>query len=234
MIAQDRILGLVPAAGGGARLGLGPKAALMLNGRTLAARAVAALNGLCGTVVVALPDGVSLADLPPGTLTTFGGNTRQDSVESLLQIAGEDFDLVLVHDAARPFLPAGVLRAVAEAALQVGAATATLEVADTLVRAGAENASTGEPLQSRVGLVDRTALFAVQTPQGFRRGVLNFAHRLARERGLVGTDDAGLVSASGARVALVPGDARLFKVTTPGDWALAEAFAPAWDAEGGL
>ena len=69
----------------------------------------------------------------------------------------------------------------------------------------------------------------MQTPQGFDRALLLRAHRQADQDGIQATDDAGLVARLGLPVALIPGDARLFKVTTPGDLALARALAPVWD-----
>ncbi|MDB5045716.1 MAG: 2-C-methyl-D-erythritol 4-phosphate cytidylyltransferase, partial [Deinococcus sp.] len=142
-----------------------------------------------------------------------------------------DADVVLIHDAARPFLPARVIRQVAAAAWQVGAATAALPVADTLVQAKAEpgEAQCGEAQWGT--LTPREGLWAVQTPQGFRRAALLAAHESAYNEGHAATDDAGLIARLGQSVALIPGDARLFKVTTPGDLALAEAVAAVWDGK---
>ena len=95
------------------------------------------------------------------------------------------------------------------------------DVADTLVREGAAG-EWGE-------LTARAGLWAVQTPQGFSRALLQEAHHQARADGFAATDDAGLVARLGRRVELVAGDARLFKVTTPGDLALAQALAAVWD-----
>ena len=218
------VAALIPAAGSGTRLGLGPKAFVEVAGASLLARSVAALAPHVDEVVVALPEGWTLPAAVPARAIV-GGQTRQDSVRLLLEATGAE--VVLVHDAARPFLPAEVVRAVLAAAREVGAATAALPVADTLVRA--------VPAQSDVGqtwgdLTPREGLWAVQTPQGFRRGVLRDAHARAQADAHAATDDAGLVARLGAQVALVPGDARLFKVTTPGDLALATALAAVWDA----
>ena len=100
---------------------------------------------------------------------------------------------------------------------------AALPVADTLVREDADR---------RWGqLKPREGLWAVQTPQGFRREVLLSAHLEAERDGVQATDDAGLVARLGLPVALVPGDARLFKIATPGDLELARELASVWDAE---
>ncbi|MFC4426993.1 2-C-methyl-D-erythritol 4-phosphate cytidylyltransferase [Deinococcus navajonensis] len=215
---------LIPAAGSGTRLGRGPKAFVEVAGQSLLARSVQALAPHVDEVVVALPPGT---ELPPGlpARAIVGGETRQESVRRLLQATRAE--RVLVHDAARPFLPEQVVHALLEALVDTGAATVALPVADTLVRAG-----TGIPgLDSGCWgeLVPREDLWAVQTPQGFARSVLLAAHDRARAEGYAATDDAGLVARQGGRVRLVPGDARLFKVTAPGDLALAEALATAWD-----
>lgn len=215
-----KVAALIPAAGSGTRLGLGPKAFVEVAGLSLLARSVAALAPHVDEVVVALPEGWTLPAAVPARAIV-GGQTRQDSVRLLLEATGAE--AVLVHDAARPFLPAEVVRAVLAAAWEVGAATAALPVADTLVQAA--------PGQTWGDLTPREGLWAVQTPQGFRRRVLREAHACAQADAHAATDDAGLVARLGGRVALVPGDARLFKVTAPGDLALATALAAVWDAK---
>ena len=208
---------LIPAAGSGTRLGKGPKAAVTVGGRSLLAWAAHALAPHVAEVVVALPDGLSLpADVPAGVRTITGGETRQESVEKLLRAT--DAEYVLIHDAARPFLSAETVQAVQAAVLEVGAATVALHVADSLVRAA------GDDWQEAVS---REHLWAVQTPQGFRRTLLQEAHARARAEHFAATDDAGLVARLGHTVRLVRGDARLLKVTTAGDLALAEALASA-------
>ncbi len=218
-----RTAALIPAAGSGTRLGRGPKAYVEVGGLSLLARSVAALAPQVSEVVVALPIGAELPVFGPElrVRAVVGGATRQASVLALLRAC--DAELVLVHDAARPFLPQAVMLAVLQAAAEVGAATAALPVADTLVR---------EQEPRRWGqLTAREGLWAVQTPQGFRREVLLGAHLRAEREHVQATDDAGLVARLGLPVALVPGDARLFKVTTPGDLELARALAAVWDAE---
>ncbi|WP_034385882.1 2-C-methyl-D-erythritol 4-phosphate cytidylyltransferase [Deinococcus sp. YIM 77859] len=217
-LLAGRTAALIPAAGSGTRLGRGPKAFVEVAGQSLLARSVAALAPLVDEVLVALPEGWSLPQGIPARATS-GGKTRQESVWRLLHATSAD--VVLVHDAARPFLPGEVVHALLEAVPETGAATAALPVADTLVR--------GE--RGRwAGAVPREGLWAVQTPQGFRRELLLRAHAAARAESFSATDDAGLVARLGVPVTLVPGDARLFKVTTPGDLALAQAVAAVWDA----
>ncbi|UQN07412.1 2-C-methyl-D-erythritol 4-phosphate cytidylyltransferase [Deinococcus sp. QL22] len=217
---RPKIAALIPAAGSGTRLGRGPKAFVEVGGISLLARSVACLHPYVDEVLVALPTGMSLPDGIQARAIV-GGDTRQASVLALLQAT--DADVVLIHDAARPFLPARVIHGVAAAAWDVGASTAALPVADTLVQAKEGN--------DWGTLIPREGLWAVQTPQGFRRAALLAAHESAQQEGHAATDDAGLIARLGQRVALIPGDARLFKVTTPGDLALAEAVAAVWDGK---
>jgi 2-C-methyl-D-erythritol 4-phosphate cytidylyltransferase len=217
-VTAIRVSALIPAAGSGERLGLGPKALLDLGGRTLVERAVEALAFCADEVIVALPLDRLDARLPQGTRVIAGGSTRQDTVEALVRTARGE--IVIVHDAARPFLPRRVASEVLEAATATGAATAALSSPDTLVR---------EEATRWGGLIDRAHVRAVQTPQAFRRELLVRAHDAARQDGSAATDDAGLVARLGLPVALVEGDPRLFKLTRRGDWELAVAFAAAWD-----
>ena len=221
----ESVAALVPAAGAGARLGLGPKAFVRVGGRPLLAWAVAALAPCVDELVVAAPAealdgarGIALAEAGPVPVRVIvGGATRQATVERLARAT--EAELVLVHDAARPFLDAATVHACVASARAHGACSVGRPVADTLVRTRG-----GAP-------VDRSQLTAGQTPQGFRRALLVRAHAAASERGGAdATDDAGLVRLLGVDVAWVDGGAHLFKVTGPDDLALAEAWAAARSA----
>jgi 2-C-methyl-D-erythritol 4-phosphate cytidylyltransferase len=148
-----------------------------------------------------------------------GGDRRQDSVWQgfrLLSAVGPE--IVLVHDGARPLVPADLISRVIEAARADGAAVPVLAVEDTLK----------EVRDGRVaGTVDRTLLFRAQTPQGFRYDVLKKALDAARKDRFYGTDEAALVERLGLPVATVPGDPRNIKITTPGDIPIAEALLDA-------
>lgn len=220
---KSRVSALIPAAGSGERLGMGPKALVELNGKTLLERAIFAFRDVADEIIVALPGSHLEINLPDGVQRVLGGSSRQDSVQNLLEVATGD--IVLIHDAARPFLPPEIVWATLEAVLQTGAATVALPAADTLVL------EDSEPSPQWGALVDRTRIHAIQTPQGFRRELILDAHHRARLEDVTATDDAGLVARLGLPVALVTGDPRLFKVTRPGDYALAEAFARVWDGE---
>jgi 2-C-methyl-D-erythritol 4-phosphate cytidylyltransferase len=211
----DSVAALIPAAGSGERLGRGPKAFVGLAGRPLVAWAAAALEPYVDDLIVAVPE-VDLeraAALLPAACIVVGGVSRQATVARLLEATASRW--VLVHDAARPFLSAKVIGAMIAAVRRHGAATAAIPVVDTLFEV--EAATT----------IDRSALRAIQTPQGFERSLLIEAHRRAGD-GVGATDDAELVRRLGREVALVPGSAWLHKITTPDDLELAEAMAAGW------
>ncbi len=221
----EAVAALVPAAGVGARLGLGPKAFVRVGGRPLLAWAVAALAPWVDQLIVAAPadaldEAHAIARAAAGATPlrlVAGGATRQATVQRLAHATDATF--VLVHDAARPFLDAETVRACVASVRLHDACSVGRPVADTLVRT-----RDGAP-------VDRSVLTAVQTPQGFRRSLLLRAHAAAAEAvGEAATDDAGLVRRLGVDVAWVEGGAHLFKVTGPDDLALAEAWAAARSA----
>lgn len=212
---------IVPAAGRGERLGAGvPKALLPLAGQPLLVHAVrgALASGVVSVVAVAAPadrlDEVQalLDDQVTNLLIVAGGGDRRESVARALAALPAEVDAVLVHDAARCLTPPGVF-AVVEAALNHGAPAVipAVPVADTVkqVERGIV-----------VGTPDRDTLRAVQTPQGFRRDVLERAH--AATTGAV-TDDAGLVERLGCPVSVVAGHEEAFKITSPLDLVVAEA-----------
>src|SRR5215467_3214608 len=222
MTATRDVAVLIPAAGAGVRMGPGaPKALRLLAGEPLlvhAIRNIAAAPSVGLIVVAAPPDAVGevTALLPASTVPVRvvpGGATRQASVASALSAVPAEFDLVLVHDAARALTPPELVEAVA-GALRGGslAVVPVLPVVDTIKRVGAG----GEV----VATVDRSPLRAVQTPQGFRRATLAAAHASAVDNH---TDDAGLAERAGVRVDTVPGDELAFKITRPFDMAIAEA-----------
>jgi 2-C-methyl-D-erythritol 4-phosphate cytidylyltransferase len=212
---------LVPAAGLGVRLGPGgPKALRLLAGETLLVHAVRRVVGAgVGCVVVAAPpaevDSVRelLGGVAPVVTVVAGGDTRQASVAAALAAVPPDFDIILVHDAARALTPPTLIAAVAEA-VRAGhdAVIPVLPVIDTIKEVAASGAV--------VGTVDRSVLRAVQTPQGFRRPVLAAAHAAAVDQH---TDDAGMVEKLGVTVFCVPGDEAAMKITRPVDLVIAEA-----------
>lgn len=214
------VAGIVPAAGSGQRLGGGPPKALrFLGGLSLLRRSALMLADLVDVLVVVIPPdheaavGDDLHGLHCPVRIVAGGASRQASVAAGLAALDAGTEFVLVHDAARPLMPAAVAQAVL-AALRAGATAVVpvIPVVDTLKTVGRDG---------QVGTtVDRSRLVAVQTPQGFRRTVLAQAHGAGHDPL---TDDAGLVEAIGVGVHTVPGDPAGFKITTPYDVVVAEA-----------
>ncbi len=212
---------LVPAAGLGVRLGPGgPKALRLLGGEPLLVHAVRRIAAApeVGWIGVAAPaaevSGVTalVAPLAPVTVVA-GGATRQASVSAALAAVPSGFEIILVHDAARALAPASLVTAVADA-VRAGhdAVIPVLPVVDTIKEVAASGAV--------VGTVDRSVLRAVQTPQGFRRDVLEAAHAAAVDEH---TDDAGMVEKLGVAVHCVPGHEAALKITRPVDLLIAEA-----------
>jgi 2-C-methyl-D-erythritol 4-phosphate cytidylyltransferase len=204
-------------AGEGLRLGASvPKAFCLVGGRTLLSHAYDrfASHPLVRDVVVVVPAALleSARELGPSVNVIAGGVTRLDSVRVGLAALAPDVDAVLVHDVARPFVPAAVIdRVVAALAAGADAVVPGLPVIDTIKAVDAG--------QSVVATLDRTVLRAIQTPQGFRRAALELAHAGAPEA----TDDAGLIEAGGGTVVVVDGADEAFKITRPWDLRIAEA-----------
>jgi 2-C-methyl-D-erythritol 4-phosphate cytidylyltransferase len=210
---------ILVAAGRGERLGLDqPKSFAKLNDLPLLAEPLRRLDDSAwiDSIVLVAPPGweepaILLAEeLGCGKVSACvaGGETRSDSVRAGLAEVPEDAAVVLVHDAARPLLPAKVIERVL-APLSEGwdGAVPGLPVSDTVKKVGADGAI--------VGTLSRDGLWVVQTPQAFAAGVL----RRAVASGADATDCAGLVEAGGGRVKVVEGDVRLLKVTTAEDLA---------------
>jgi len=223
------VCALIPAAGRGARFGSPEnKVFADLLGRPLLGWTLEAFANCTAVDHVFLVGGVGDENRLRAIGETFGGGKvrdvfqggadRQASVAAgLRQTANAEF--VLVHDAARPCVTPELVAQVAQAARIFGAATAAVAVSDTLVRSSGAN---GEFARETVS---RDHLWAVQTPQGFRRELLLRAHRRAEETNAPrGTDDAGLVQTLvGEPVRLLPGSPENLKVTRAEDLALAEA-----------
>ena len=233
-VGSPRTAVIVPAAGRGERLGPGaPKALRTLAGQPILLHAVRNLATArdIDMIVVAVPeDSVEesralLAGIELPLVIVSGGETRQDSVARALLALPPEVDVVLVHDAARPLVPAEVVDRVA-AAVRAGAPAVipTLGVVDTIKEVDADGV-----VQATL---DRSRLHAVQTPQGFVRDVLQTAH--AASDGADATDDAGMVERMGVKVHVVPGHEEAFKITRPLDLVLAEAILVRRRAAGGV
>jgi 2-C-methyl-D-erythritol 4-phosphate cytidylyltransferase len=148
-----------------------------------------------------------------------GGERRQDSVRHGLAAIDGNPELVLVHDAVRPFLTREMIVGVLEQAAKHGAAVVGIPMRDTVKQVGADRVVEGT--------VDRRSLWLAQTPQAFRFELLREAHRRAELEGFDATDDAQLTEHLGHRVALVDGSAENIKITRPEDLAIGEAILAA-------
>ena len=209
---------VIVAAGRGTRMG-GNKLFLEVAGEPVIAHSwrCFAESGLVEEIVLAIPEGEEahfeevarrIGSPLPHRLVP-GGARRQDSVWNGLCATSERADLVAVHDGARPCLTSRILNDTFAAARRCGAAVAATPVVDTLKRANRNG--------SIAGTVDRTGLWAVQTPQTVRRQKLLDALRLARESGREVTDEAAACELLGQEVVLVPGESPNPKVTYPSD-----------------
>src|SRR5919197_4236267 len=203
------VVGIVPAAGTGERLGAsGPKAFALCGGRPLLDWSLDVLEAVCDRVVIAVPPGYEEA---PNRVA--GGASRSASVRAALAAAPEA-DVALVHDAARPLLT----RELAErclAALDEGwdGAVAAAPVSDTIKEA--------DPGGRVVRTLERSSLWAIQTPQVFRAHVLRRALDVDDAVLAAATDDASLVEAAGGSVRVMEAPSENIKVTRPVDLALA-------------
>jgi 2-C-methyl-D-erythritol 4-phosphate cytidylyltransferase / 2-C-methyl-D-erythritol 2,4-cyclodiphosphate synthase len=218
---------IIVAAGRGTRVGSAvPKQLLDLGGRSILRRSVDAFDRhpTVDQLVVVLP--AELVGEAPALVGptdrpcrfVAGGERRQDSVRLGLQALAEAIDLVLVHDAARPFAGPELIDRVIAAAGAAGAAIPALAARDTVKRVDPER-------HTITATLPREEIWLAQTPQGFRRDVLAKAVALG-ETGVEGTDEAMLAERAGHAVTVVPGDARNVKITTAEDLAAArETFA---------
>jgi len=229
---------LIVAAGSGERLGAGqPKALVELRGRPLVQWSVDAISQVEGIerIVLALPRGVRA---PAGVTRVDGGATRSDSVRRALAAAGAgaargeaiegEADLVLVHDGARPLVTAAIAEAVIAALAgdeDADAAIAAMPVTDTVKRVD-RGGGVLETLQ-------RSELWAVQTPQVFRRAALERALAVSPQELARATDDASLIERGGGRVIVVRASDDNLKVTTPLDLRVAGLLLAQRGSQGG-
>ena len=220
---------VIVAAGSGTRIGGDtPKQFLEIAGVPMLLRSIRPFvrHPSVGHVVVVLR--ATDAAAPPGWLlphvgamlsVVAGGAERSDSVAAGIAALPDDCQVVLVHDAARPFVDGELIDRVIGAARAGHAVVPGLAVSDTIKEMDAAD-------PTRIArTVPREALRRVQTPQGFPRRLLEEAHARARREGRSATDDAALVEQAGGTVRVVEGDPRNVKVTTARDLELAEYFA---------
>jgi 2-C-methyl-D-erythritol 4-phosphate cytidylyltransferase/2-C-methyl-D-erythritol 2,4-cyclodiphosphate synthase len=215
------VTAIIAAGGRGERIGADrPKQLLDVGGQAILERSVNAFlrHDAVDEVVVALPK--EIAAQPPAYLLNrekplsivAGGARRQDSVAAAFQAVSERADVVLVHDAARPFASADLIARTIAAAAESGAALAALEARDTVKQVRDHVVS---------ATLDRRTIFLAQTPQAFRRAVLQDALAITSDA----TDEASLAEQAGHAVRVVEGEAGNIKITTPEDLVIAEAIS---------
>ena len=241
------VTAIIAAGGRGARFGAAePKQLLAVGGRPILERSVRAFLEHPGIdeVLVALPP--SLVAHPPAYLRSSGkplrivagGERRQDSVANAFREVAAGSDVIVIHDAARPFASADLISRTIAAAAETGAALAAVQARDTVKRVRRQAQDERQPLalSSSKGqrlvaeTLPRDTIFLAQTPQAFRRDVLQAALALGEREGVDVTDEAALVERSGHPVQLVDGEATNIKITTPEDLPMAEVIARSAEA----
>ena len=231
MAKTGRIVAVVPAGGLGRRMGAGtPKQFLMLDGVPMMLHSLRVLDRAPSVteVVLVVPkeeqarvltEVVDRYGLKKVLKVVPGGATRQESVHHGLNEVDDDVEIVVVHDAVRPFVTEDLIERSIEAARKHGGAIAAVPMKDTPKQTGTD------------GLIhktlDRAGLWLAQTPQTFRRALVVEAYRKAGVEHVHATDDAALVERLGHKVAIVEGSWENIKITTPEDMILAEAILAA-------
>ena len=220
---MDAVALILVAAGRGIRFGGERlKTLVELEGEPVVARSLRAFTGMVAYKVVVVPAGHEAAfaeavqSIEGSVRVVTGGARRQDSVAAGLRSVPAGFDWILVHDAARPLVARETVSAVLEAARAHGAAIPVVRV-DSTVKAVDRN---GKVLRT----VPREELRLVQTPQGFRRDLLEEAFERAGSDERTFTDEAAMLEHAGLEVMTVPGDPSNRKITTAADLAWVRAW----------
>ena len=216
-----RVSAIIAAGGRGTRLGADrPKQFLEIAGSSLLELSVSAMvsSGRVDDIVVAVPEDHleevrgQFGHIATPLVVVTGGRRRQDSVANALARVPRESDIVLIHDAARPFVSRDVIGRTIDAAASYGAAIAAIPVRDTVKQASAALVDGSRVVQATLR---RDEIFLAQTPQAFRRSLLEEAFQRAGELDV--TDEAMLAERAGFQVHLVPGDSENLKVTIPDD-----------------
>ena len=219
---------IVAAGGRGVRLGADrPKQFLEIGGRSILETSITALahSDRVNEIIVALPEdhldaaaGWRAASKPIAVVA--GGSRRQDSVANAFAKTSRQADVIVIHDAARPFVTSDLIARTGDAARAHGAAIAAIAVRDTVKQAGDPARDGSRPIRATL---PRDTIFLAQTPQAFRRDVL--AKAIDAGQSIDATDEAMLVERLGLPVHVVPGDPRNIKITTAEDFAAARSHA---------
>lgn len=220
---------VIPAAGKGKRMKAGMNKQLMeLQNEPLIVRTLKVFENdeWCRGIIVVINEAertqfeqlFSRFHIKKITAIVGGGKERQHSVYNGLR-AIKNSDIVLIHDGARPFVTIELIHQLVNEAKEHGAAIPAVRVKDTVKKVR------GQFVEETV---ERSSLWAVQTPQAFHVSLVLRAHEQAQKDGYIGTDDASLVERIGGKVKIVEGDYRNIKLTTPDDLLFAEAILSGW------
>jgi 2-C-methyl-D-erythritol 4-phosphate cytidylyltransferase len=221
-----KTVAVIPAGGAGRRMGGGiPKQYLLLTDIPILAHTLKVFQGspVIDEIVLIVPE-ADIAEVRQSIVEKFGlakvghilpgGAERQDSVQRGLQKLNDEYEIIVIHDAVRPFVSETLIYRAVAAAREFGAITVGVPVKDTVKKVTAE------------GWVEKTVvregLWLTQTPQVFRRPIIMAAYMKAAADGFYGTDDAGLVERMGIPVRMIPGENDNIKVTTSEDLLLGE------------
>jgi 2-C-methyl-D-erythritol 4-phosphate cytidylyltransferase len=217
---------IIPAAGTGSRMKLSTsKQFFVLEGMPVLLHLLKRVDIIkdVGEVILALREG-DVQDFSDGILkgsglkkkikTVIGGETRQESVKAALDAADDECDLIMVHDAVRPLVTPDLIENAIEKTRELNATVTAVKVKDTIkeVKGGIVTKT-----------LDRDKLYAVQTPQTFKRDIIIKAHENALKKGIVKTDDAALVEETGQKVHIVRGSYDNIKITTDDDLTIAKS-----------
>lgn len=210
--------GLILAAGGsGSRFGAEiPKQFALLDGKSVYLHSLETFLPMVAEIAVVAPqqwiarvtEEIGKLEAPNRIMVQIGGDHRQESVQNGLRRLSSEIRWVLVHDAARPFVSRALVEKVLERMRQTGAAIPVVSVHDTVKEVEAERV---------IGTLDRSRLRLAQTPQGFRRDLLERAFAAAKTERFLGTDESALVERLGEKVHWVEGESSNIKITWRSD-----------------
>lgn len=230
-----KITALIPSAGSGLRMGGDTrKQYIHIHEKPITAHTLLRFQELAeiSQIILIVPEEdisfceseiVSRYNLSKVGKVIAGGRERQDSVYNGVRALDGDEDIVIVHDGVRPFATVEIIRESIRAASESGAAIAAIQAKDTIKSVSSDG------LVEKT--VDRGKLWQVQTPQTFRRELLEEAYRKAMSEKFYGTDDSSLVERIGGRVMVVQGSEFNIKITTPRDLVLAEGIIRHFDKQ---
>ncbi|MEX0720076.1 MAG: 2-C-methyl-D-erythritol 4-phosphate cytidylyltransferase [Balneolaceae bacterium] len=217
---------IFPAAGSGVRLGSStPKPFIKIGDKTILEHTISkftAVPGLIQVIVATSVDSIPIVEeifksflsIPVQFLAVEGADERQFSIQNALENIRDEADLVAVHDAVRPFVNSLQIKTCCEAAGKYGGAVLGVPAKDTIKKVKADRLIESTP--------DRSCLWQAQTPQIFKKELLQKAYKAAMKTNFIGTDDAALVERIGGVIQMVEGERENLKITYPIDLKVAE------------